>query len=114
MKKKRVLVIGHLAPDSDAVCSAIGYAYFKNHLDKTRLYVPCRAGALNEETAFVLESFNIEIPSRVDSVAATVEDMDIEKPISVSPEHIMMDIAHLIKDRNIQSFPVEQTPRHCG
>jgi manganese-dependent inorganic pyrophosphatase len=106
MKKKRVLVIGHRAPDSDAVCSAIGYAYFKNHLDKTQLYVPCRAGALNEETTFILERFGSEIPLRVDSVAATVEDMDIEKPVSVSPEQTMMDIGHLIKDRNIQSFPV--------
>ncbi len=109
MKKKRILVIGHRAPDSDAVCSAIGYAYFKNHLDKSRLYVPCRAGALNEETSFILERFNLEIPLRVDSVAATVEDMDIEKPISVSPEHTMMDIGYLIKDRNIQSFPVVDT-----
>ncbi len=109
MKKKRVLVIGHRPPDSDSVCSAIGYAYFKNHLDKTKLYVPCRAGALNEETSFVLEKFNLETPMRIDSVVATVEDMDIEKPISVSPEHTMMDIAHLIKNRNIQSFPVVDT-----
>ena len=106
MKKKRVLVIGHRAPDSDAVCSAIGYAYFKNHVDKTRLYVPCRAGRLNEETSFVLEKFNLETPQRVDSVVSTVEDMDIEKPVSVSPEQTMMDIAYLIKNRNIQSFPV--------
>ena len=106
MKKKRVLVIGHRTPDSDAVCSAIGYAYFKNHLDKTQLYVPCRAGALNEETTFILERFNLETPVRIDSVVATVEDMDIEKPVSVSPEQTMMDIGYLIKDRNIQSFPV--------
>ena len=106
MKKKRVLVIGHRAPDSDAVCSAIGYAYFKNYLDKTRLYVPCRAGTLNEETTFILERFNLETPVRIDSVVATVEDMDIEKPVSVSPEQTMMDIGYLIKDRNIQSFPV--------
>lgn len=109
MKKKRVLVTGHRTPDSDSVCSAIGYAYFKNHLDKTKLYVPCRAGALNEETSFVLERFNLETPVRVDSVVATVEDMDIEKPTSVSPGHTMMDIAHLIKNRNIQSFPVVDT-----
>ena len=109
MEKKRVLVIGHRTPDSDSVCSAIGYAYFKNQLDKNRLYVPCRAGALNEETSFVLERFNLETPMRVDSVAATVEDMDIEKPISVSPEHTMMDIAPLIKNKNIQSFPVVDT-----
>jgi manganese-dependent inorganic pyrophosphatase len=106
MKKKRVLVIGHRAPDGDAVCSAIGYAYFKNHLDKTRLYVPCRAGALNQETTFILETFNLEAPARVDSVVATVEDMDIERPISVSPEQTMMEIGRLIKNRNIQSFPV--------
>ena len=109
MKKKRVVVIGHRAPDTDAVFSAIGYAYFKNHLDKTRLYIPCRAGALNEETAFVLERFNLVTPMRVHSVAATVEDMDIERPISVLPEQTMMDIANLIKDRNTQSFPVVDT-----
>lgn len=65
MKKKRVLVIGHRAPDSDTVCSAIGYAYLKNHLDKSQLYVPCRAGALNEETALVLERYNLETPPAI-------------------------------------------------
>jgi len=65
MKKKRVLVIGHRAPDSDAFCSAIGHAYFKNHLDKSRLYGPCLAGALNEETALVLERYNLETPPTI-------------------------------------------------
>lgn len=106
MKRKRVLVIGHRVPDSDSVCSAIGYSYFKNHLDKTRLYVPCRAGALNEETTFILKRFNLEIPLNIDTVVATVEDMDLKKPISVSPGQTIMDVAHLVKDKNIQSFPV--------
>ena len=106
MKSKYVFVIGHRIPDSDSVCSAIGYAYFKNHLDKTRLYIPCRAGKLNQETTFILERFNLEVPMQLDSAVATVEDMDIREPISISPEHSIMDAGHLIKDTNIQSIPV--------
>ncbi len=55
MKSNRVLVIGHRSPDSDSVCAAIGYAYFKNLLDEANLYVPCAAGPLNHETAYILE-----------------------------------------------------------
>ncbi|MEW6726361.1 MAG: putative manganese-dependent inorganic diphosphatase [Bacillota bacterium] len=109
MKNSRVLVIGHRSPDSDSVCAAIGYAYFKNLLDETHLYVPCATGPLNQETAFILERFGLEPPMRIDSVAATVADMDLSKPISVSPEDSLLDVAHLIRNRNIRSLPVVDT-----
>ncbi|MBE0466942.1 MAG: putative manganese-dependent inorganic diphosphatase [Candidatus Desulforudis sp.] len=106
MKRKRVLVIGHRSPDSDSVCSAIGYAYLKNILDDSQVYVPCVAGPLNQETAYILERFGLEPPVRVDTVAATVADMDLHRPISVSPRDSILDATQLIKDKHIRSLPV--------
>lgn len=52
-------VVGHKNPDTDSVCSAIGYAYLKNKISGHK-YELIRAGHLNEETRFVLESQGIE------------------------------------------------------
>jgi len=106
MKRKRVLVIGHRSPDSDSVCSAIGYAYFKNILDNTQVYVPCAAGTLNPETESILERFGLEPPVLVASVAATVADMDLNRPTSISPRDSILDAANLVKEKRIRSLPV--------
>lgn len=56
-----VKVIGHIAPDSDATCSPIAYAWYlkeKKGVDATA-YV---AGKLNKETEFILNHFNIATP----------------------------------------------------
>lgn len=79
--QKQVFIIGHKNPDSDSICSAIGYAYLKNALDKKYLYVPARAGDLNSETGFVLEKFEIESPMEIESLVANVSDMDLKKAI---------------------------------
>ena len=46
--KKPVLVIGHLNPDTDSICSAIAYAYLKEKLGVNA--IPARAGKINPET----------------------------------------------------------------
>ena len=53
-KAKKTIVIGHKNPDTDSICSAIGYANFKT-LQTGGEYVPCRAGELNPETTFFIE-----------------------------------------------------------
>lgn len=56
-----IYVIGHKNPDTDSICSAIGYAELKNQLG-----TPCearRAGEINPETQFVLDKFSINAPS---------------------------------------------------
>jgi len=83
--QKQVFIIGHKNPDCDSVCSAIGYAYFKNIVDRGYLYIPARAGELNSETKFVLEKFDFEPPIEIESLAATASDMDLKKPLSLHP-----------------------------
>lgn len=62
---KKIKVVGHKAPDTDAVCSAISYAWY---LDKERK-VDAEAfvlGSLNKETEFVLKKFGIETPKLIE------------------------------------------------
>ena len=56
-----IYIIGHKNPDTDSICSAIGYADFKKQLTGGD-YVPARAGELNPETKFVLERFGLDVP----------------------------------------------------
>jgi manganese-dependent inorganic pyrophosphatase len=49
-------VIGHKNPDTDSICSAIGYAFLRNALGDAEAR-PARAGGLNSETRHVLKRF---------------------------------------------------------
>lgn len=61
-------VIGHKNPDTDSICSAIGYAALKNALNAGSAQ-PARAGDLNPETTFVLEHFGLPVPEYLESAA---------------------------------------------
>ena len=70
-----IYVIGHKNPDTDSICSAICYAYFKNALTGKH-YVPKRAGEINAETEFVLDAFKAEAPEFVENVYTQVKDVE--------------------------------------
>lgn len=103
---KIVYVIGHKNPDTDSVCSAIGYAHFKNVTDRRYLFTPARAGKINEETSFVLERFGVPVPQVVESLAATVSDLELKKPISVHEGDSVQMLATLMRETGVRSVPV--------
>ncbi|MDO8753232.1 MAG: DHH family phosphoesterase, partial [Anaerolineales bacterium] len=57
-----IYVVGHINPDTDAIASAIGYAWLLRERDSANA-VAARAGALNAQTAWVLNTLNIETPA---------------------------------------------------
>ena len=70
---KKIIIIGHKNPDTDSICSAIGYAEIKkSRITNTNNYVARRAGEINGETEFVLQRFGIKVPEYVDNVATQV------------------------------------------
>jgi len=103
---KTVYVVGHTTPDTDSVCSAIAYAYFKNITDKLFLFTPVRAGKLNHETAFVLKKFGVPVSAEIDSLVATVSDLDLKRPISVGVRDSIQALALLMRDKGVRSVPV--------
>lgn len=64
--EETIHVIGHKNPDTDSICSAIGYAFLRNALGDTEVR-PARAGSLNPETRHVLERFSLPEPDLLTS-----------------------------------------------
>ncbi|MBQ7624462.1 MAG: putative manganese-dependent inorganic diphosphatase [Clostridia bacterium] len=102
---RQVLVIGHQNPDTDSVCSAIAYAELKNLLGDQK-HIPCRAGEINQETAFVLQRFGIPVPMRVNDVSAQVMDIDIRNIPGISGSVSMRKAWEKMRDLDIHSLPV--------
>lgn len=103
---KNVYVVGHTTPDTDSVCSAIAYAYFKNITDKRYVFTPARAGKLNHETSFVLEKFGVPASAEIDSLVATVNDLELKKPIAVHVQDSIKALAVMMREQNVRSVPV--------
>ena len=104
-KPKKVYVIGHKNPDTDSICSAIAYANLKNKITGEK-YIAKRAGEVNGETAYVLDKFQVSVPSLLDNVHLQVKDMDIRHIEGVSGHMSIKDAWARMKDENIKTLPV--------
>lgn len=66
-----ILVFGHKSPDTDAVTSAISFAYLQNQLGKD--VEPVALGEISEETQYALDFFNTKAPQIVTEADSNVE-----------------------------------------
>ena len=80
-----ILVIGHKNPDTDAICSAIGYAEFKRRTGMSEA-VAARCGDTNDRIDFVLKSFGVLAPKFVADVSPKIGDVMQRRVLSVRPE----------------------------
>jgi manganese-dependent inorganic pyrophosphatase len=88
-----IYVVGHKNPDTDAIASAIGYAWFlKAHKDWDT--VPARAGPINAQTKFALETFGVAAPKlfedaspRFNSIVNPIEPLSPAQPLSEAWEY---------------------------
>src|SRR5690606_10510292 len=69
-----VFVLGHRNPDTDAIASAVGYAWLRNQIG-AGLFMGGRVGPLNPQTTFVLERFGLEPPPLVNDVRPHVGNL---------------------------------------
>jgi len=86
--ENRVYVIGHVNPDTDAVASAVGYAWLLQERDGINA-IPARSGAINRQTAWVLRTLNLEPPMlfndaspRFESVMRRLDTVTPDRPLS--------------------------------
>ena len=91
---KPIYVIGHRNPDTDSICSAIGYAHLKQALGFNA--VPARAGKVNAETKYALEHFHVEQPLLLSDLYPRVKDVTLDCKIVVK---------QLLSDHARLSFP---------
>ena len=107
-----VLVIGHRNPDTDAICSAIGYAEFKRRTGMQEA-VAARCGDTNDRIDFVLETFGVPPPRFIADVSPKVFDVMQKHVLSVSPEATAAAALELMDSRNIRIVPVLDDQQRC-
>jgi len=75
----RVYVIGHQRPDTDAIASALGYAWFLKSTGMENV-VAARAGQPGEQAVFALKRFEQPPPTLVTGVAPTFAHVATMQP----------------------------------
>lgn len=104
-ESKKIWVIGHKNPDTDSICAAIAYAHLKNKLED-RIYIPKRAGSINEETRYVLDYFKVKEPELATDAGTQIKDITIRNTMGVS-SHISLKRAwELMKKLDVVTLPV--------
>ena len=104
-KKKDIYVIGHRNPDTDSICSAIAYADIKNRTSEGN-YVPMRAGQINEETEFVLQYFQADVPAYLPDAAARVGEIEIHEIEGIDRQMSVKQAWQRMKEENVVTLPV--------
>jgi len=100
-----IYVLGHKNPDSDAICSAVGYAALLRLRGQTNA-VAARQGTLRRETAYILNRFGIPIPPLVTDVRPRVADVMTSPAVSVHQDTSLYEVGQLLQDRGIRVVPV--------
>lgn len=100
---RKVNVIGHLHPDTDAICAAISYAYLKNHTGES-IYEARRAGTLNRETQFVLKHFGFEEPALITTVTPQIKDAEIQKGGAIGEEMSLFDAWNYMRESKLDTL----------
>lgn len=84
----RVYVTGHVNPDTDSIASAMGYAWLLRQRDGLDT-VACRAGPINQQTAWILKRLGLEAPMlltdaspRFESVIRQLDTLPPDAPLT--------------------------------
>jgi len=107
-----ILVIGHRNPDTDAICSAIGYAEFKRRTGMAEA-IAARCGDTNDRIDFVLNTFGVPAPKFVADVSPKISDVMQRKILSVRPDATAADALRLMDEKNLRILPVMDAEQKC-
>ena len=107
-----ILVIGHRNPDTDAICSAIGYAEFKRRTGLTEA-IAARCGDTNDRIDFVLHTFGVPAPKFVADVSPKISDVMQRRILSVRPDSTAAEALRLMDEKNLRILPVMDTEHKC-
>ncbi|MGH2387497.1 MAG: putative manganese-dependent inorganic diphosphatase [Chloroflexota bacterium] len=107
-------VLGHKNPDSDSICSAIGYAALL-HASGQPGAMAARQGPIRRETKFILERFGFDPPLLVTDVRPRVSDMMTPNPACVHIDDSLHEVGLTLQSHGVRTLPVlDAGGRLCG
>ncbi|MBR3498572.1 MAG: putative manganese-dependent inorganic diphosphatase [Selenomonadaceae bacterium] len=101
---KPIYVIGHRNPDTDSICSAIGYSHLKQARGVNA--VPARCGKINNETKYALEYFKVDQPLLLTDLYPRVKDVALECKTVVRQHDTLRHLGEVMRKSELQSVPV--------
>lgn len=102
-------IFGHKMPDTDSVCASISLSYLKNKLGlRTE---PRVLGALNKETKFVLDYFNIPEPQFLNDVKVQVKNMNYNREAMVEEHVSIYEGYKFLNQLGVTGFPLVNKQR---
>lgn len=101
---EKILIFGHQKPDTDTVTSSIALSYLKNQLGFNT--EPRILGEVNNETKYVLNYFNIEIPKNLDDVKLQIKDLNYHKALFINEKESIIDTYNFMIKNNITGTPI--------
>ena len=110
---KKVYVIGHRNPDTDSICSAIAYANLKNQVEGNG-YEAYRAGNINGETRYILDTFGIKDPKYVSDVRPRLKDVNLNLVKGAKATDSLKSAREMMQTEKIVSLPVLDGKKMIG
>ncbi len=111
--KNQIYVVGHKNPDTDSICSAIGYANLKAQITGQDVQA-MRAGAVSDETKFILDAFNVETPNLLQHVYTQVKDLDINIVEGMDKNATLKEAWSKMKVEGLKTIPVTEGKKLVG
>jgi manganese-dependent inorganic pyrophosphatase len=108
-------VIGHKNPDTDAICSAIGYAALLCAVGEEPNAIAARCGEISQRTKWVLERAGLEAPLMLTDVRVNSGMICHRKIIKVSVADTFLTAYRRMLAAEIRCVPVEDDEGNlCG
>lgn len=108
-------VIGHKNPDTDAICSAIGYASLLQASGEEPAAIAARCGEISQRTKWVLERAKLEAPLLITDVRVNAGMVCHRKIIKVNVADTFLTAYRRMLAAEIRCVPVEDHDGNvCG
>lgn len=100
-----IFVIGHRNPDTDAICSAIGYAAFLRDVRKMNAVAAC-CGEVSVRTNWVLHTAGVEAPKLLLDVRPTATTICRKDVLTAKPAETFLAVYRKMIEHGFRSIPV--------
>src|SRR5215471_8760758 len=97
-------VLGHKNPDSDSICSAVGYAALLEQQGQPA--IAARQGPTRRETAYILDRFGLPAPALVTDVRPRVSDVMTSPALTVHQDTSLYEAGRMLQSQGIRALPV--------
>ncbi|WP_432821037.1 putative manganese-dependent inorganic diphosphatase [Trichloromonas sp.] len=111
MKSTTTYVIGHKNPDTDSICSAIAYARLRSSQGVDNIEA-ARAGDLNRQTEFVIDTLGVPRPKLLLDVYPRVRDVIRSEVVTIAGDAPLSKALELFHAHSIRLLPVLDDDRH--